>query len=103
MRILILGINYPPEEIGIAVYTGGLAESLAAAGHQVSVVTAKPSYPAWRVFPGYRGPGWRRSLENGVSILRCPLYVPSSPTGARRILQQFSFALSAFVPMLWGR
>lgn len=101
MRILILGINYPPEEIGIAVYTGGLAESLAAAGHEVSVVTAKPSYPAWRVFPGYRGPGWRRSRENGVSILRCPLYVPSNPTGGRRILQQFSFALGALVPMLW--
>ena len=49
MKFLILGINYAPEMIGIAVYTTGLAERLAEEGHEVQVVTALPYYPAWKV------------------------------------------------------
>ena len=30
MRPLVLGMNYAPEPVGIAVYTAGLAEGLAA-------------------------------------------------------------------------
>lgn len=43
-RILVLGINYSPEIISTAVYTTGLAEHLAEAGHAVEVITALPYY-----------------------------------------------------------
>lgn len=52
--IRIYGINYAPEETGIAPYTTGLAEHLAASGHRVSVATGLPHYPAWDVPDGYR-------------------------------------------------
>jgi colanic acid biosynthesis glycosyl transferase WcaI len=102
MRILILGINYRPEKIGIAVYTGDLAQALAQSGHAVHVVTAKPYYPEWRVAEGSRRRGWWREHRDGVDILRCPIYVPSNPTGARRLLHHGSFACSAMLPMLWN-
>lgn len=41
-RVVIFGINYQPEEIGIAPYTTGLAEDLARRGWEVSVVTGLP-------------------------------------------------------------
>ncbi|MCW1840409.1 hypothetical protein [Prosthecomicrobium hirschii] len=37
LRILVLGLNYAPEPVGIAVYTTGLAEALAARGRLGSV------------------------------------------------------------------
>jgi colanic acid biosynthesis glycosyl transferase WcaI len=49
VKLLILGINYAPEKIGIAVYTSDLARSLVQAGHDVRVLTAKPYYPEWQV------------------------------------------------------
>ena len=94
MRLLVLGINYAPEMIGIAVYTTGLAEAMAEHGHDVSVVTAVPSYPGWKVFDGVRKRGYR-SKGNGPRVVHCPLYVPRVPSGARRILHYASFALCA--------
>ncbi len=100
MRILLYGINYAPELTGIGRYTGEMAEWLAARGHEVRVVTAPPYYPAWRVEEGYRG--WRFAKEwlNGVRVWRCPLWVPSSPSGLKRLLHLGSFALSSFGVML---
>lgn len=100
MRVAILGINHAPEEIGIARYTTGLARALAARGHAVNVICGQPYYPAWKVSPGHPAGRWTHTVEQGVSITRCPHYVPANPTGARRILHLFSFALSALGPCL---
>ncbi len=97
MRVLVLGLNYAPEPIGIAVYTTGLCEALVRAGHDVTVISGKPYYPGWTVASDYRG-GWACTIENGVSVLRCPLYVPRDPTGFKRIAHHISFALSALIP-----
>ena len=53
MKILILGLNYEPEKVGIAVYTTGLAENLVERGHEVRVIAAKPYYPAWKLMDGH--------------------------------------------------
>ena len=55
MRIHIIGINYWPEMTGIAVFSTGRAEHLAADGHDVTMCTAVPYYPQWRVPEEYRG------------------------------------------------
>lgn len=99
-KVLFLGLNYPPEAIGIAIYSGGLCEALADAGFDVQAVVARPYYPDWRVFAGFRGFGWARTREAGVDVTRIPLYVPAHPTGAKRILHHASFALSALPAML---
>lgn len=95
LRILVVGLNYAPEEIGIARYTTGMAEMLAARGHRVDAIVGQPYYPQWRVYAGYRG--WRARAErrNGVNVVRCPHYVPAEPGGLKRIVHLASFALSA--------
>lgn len=100
LKILVHGLNYAPEMVGIAVYTTGLAESLVDLGHEVQVVAGKPYYPSWTVPVPFRG-GWtRRRTENGVDLTRVSHYVPANPTGARRILHHASFAVSSLLPLL---
>lgn len=99
MRLLIVGLNYAPEPVGIGPYTAGLATSLAARGHAVEVVAGKPYYPQWRAYPG-QGSGRTRSIEDGVAITRVPHYIPAIPSGARRIVHHLSFAASAAGPAL---
>ncbi|MET0861429.1 MAG: glycosyltransferase [Microbacterium sp.] len=94
LRVTIVGINYAPEPTGIAPYTSGLAEGLAARGTNVYVITGFPHYPQWEVAAGYSG----RTLEEehaGVSILRLRHYVPRPPTSARRLLMELHFGLRA--------
>ena len=110
MRILIVGINYAPELTGIGKYSGEMAEWLAAAGHEVHIVTAPPYYPEWRVADGYAA--WRYGKEvnlpqhrfdkkgGNLVVYRCPIWVPAQPSGLKRLLHLASFALSSLPVML---
>ncbi|MBB4858106.1 colanic acid biosynthesis glycosyl transferase WcaI [Novosphingobium chloroacetimidivorans] len=100
MNVLIVGLNYAPEPVGIGPYTAGMAASLVRAGHEVTVICAKPYYPQWQVAATDRGLRARRSEEAGVRIVRVPIYVPAVPSGARRVLHHLSFALSALPAVL---
>jgi len=53
-------------------------------------VTSFPHYPAWKVFPGYRGKLWQQETLNGVNIFRSYAYIPSRRTTTRRILHDTS-------------
>jgi colanic acid biosynthesis glycosyl transferase WcaI len=99
-KLLVVGLNYAPDFIGIPKYTTELCEELARRGHQVSVVTAPPYYPAWQVPDAYKG-GWRRELRNGVDVIRAPIFVPSNPGGLTRLLHLLSFSVSALPVALW--
>ena len=101
LRLMVIGISYAPEMVATAVYTAGMAGHMAARGWAVQVVTAQPHYPDWRVFAGWRWPPWRRrTCAAGVRIVHCPLYVPRTPTGVRRIVHDLTFNLSALLPAL---
>ena len=99
-RVLIIGLNYAPEPVGIGPYTQGLAQALAEAGAAVEAVVAKPYYPQWRTMPAYAGGGWRREQDGAVSLTRCPIYVPKQPSGLKRIIHLASFMLAALPPAL---
>lgn len=100
MKILILGLNYAPEKVGIAVYTTGMAEYLSAKGHQVQVVSGQPYYPSWHIMKGFSAWRYNKAQENGVKITRVPHYIPAKPTGIKRLIHHASFAFCAFFPMI---
>ena len=99
-RVLIIGLNYAPEPVGIGPYTQGLAQALVEAGAEVTAVVAKPYYPQWQTAPGYAGGGWREELDGAVKVIRCPIYVPAEPSGLKRIVHLTSFMVSAVYPAL---
>jgi colanic acid biosynthesis glycosyl transferase WcaI len=100
MRILVVGINYAPDLIGVAKYNTELCEALVSFGHEVRVVTAPPYYPEWSIPRAYRGWRYRFEAINGVSITRSPIYVPGKPTGTKRLLHHASFALTSSWPVV---
>jgi colanic acid biosynthesis glycosyl transferase WcaI len=94
LRILLIGINYVPEETGIAPYTAGLAEHLADRGHSVVAVTGLPSYPQWRVYDGYRRLLWKRESVNSVDVRRRWHHVPGRSSAIHRGLYEGTFLLT---------
>jgi colanic acid biosynthesis glycosyl transferase WcaI len=97
MRVLILSINYWPEETGIGAFTTVRAEYLAKAGHDVTVCTTFPYYPDWKVAPKYRGRLLASEMQNGVRILRSYAYVPNPVTPVKRIAHEASFIASSLL------
>jgi colanic acid biosynthesis glycosyl transferase WcaI len=102
MRILLYGLNFAPEPVGIGKYSGELAAWLVQRGHQVRVITAPPYFPQWKVGLGQPGYGrWYQCQRwAGADLLRCPLWVPKRPNGLTRLIHLASFALSSFLPLL---
>jgi glycosyltransferase involved in cell wall biosynthesis len=92
MWLLTLSQWYDPEPNfkGLA-----LATALQAKGHTVTAITGFPNYPSGKIYHDYRL-RWRQwETMNGVRVLRVPLYPDHSYSGVKRILNYFSFALSA--------
>lgn len=93
LRVLVLGLNYSPEPTGIALYTSGLADGLAARGHRVRVLTGLPHYPQWRVAHGYES-GSDTGPDANPRVSHLPHHVPSPPTMRGRIAMELSYGRS---------
>lgn len=111
-RILLISHNFSPEPIGVGKYNGEMISWLANAGYDCTVVTTFPYYPYWKVQPPYTNRWYKKEVikypEAGTSltIYRCPSYIPETPTGAHRTIQDFSYLLSKFfviMRMLFSR
>jgi len=101
MKILIYGLNYFPELIGVGKYSGEMAEWLAKRGHEVSVITSPPYYPYWKVQPPYSSWRYQKENLNGVKVYRCPLWVPRTPTGKKRLIHHALFTLTSFPVLIF--
>jgi glycosyltransferase involved in cell wall biosynthesis len=102
MRVLILSQYFWPETFRI----NEVAQSLRAAGCEVTVLTGQPNYPGGRTFPGYRALSTRRELYQGIEVLRVPLLPRGrgSAIGLAANYLSFVLATSLFGPwMLRGR
>ena len=97
MRILVLAINYWPEQTGIAAVLTRRCEYLASVGHEVTVCTGMPYYPEWQIDSKYTGKMFSREVRNGVNILRSWMWVPKKVTSAKRVLFEASFLASSLL------
>jgi len=97
MRVLLYGLNYAPEPVGIGKYSGELGGWLAKRGHQIRVITAPPYFPQWHA----KGNRYRQERLEGAMVWRCPLWVPRRPNGVTRLLHLASFAVSSLPVVLW--
>lgn len=96
MRILVFGIHYYPDLTGIGKYTGEMNAFLADQGHEIIMVTANPFYPQWKQNPAYPRFFWKKERVQGVTVYRCPLYIPANPTAGRKIIHEFTFLAAIF-------
>jgi Glycosyltransferase len=78
-----------------------MTETLQELGHEVTVLTGFPNWPSGKLYPGYRLRLWQREVQNGVQIIRVPLFPDHSRSAVRRTLNFLSFALSATLLGPW--
>jgi colanic acid biosynthesis glycosyl transferase WcaI len=100
-KILIHGMNFAPEPLGIGRYTGELAAYLAAQGEAVEVITSVPHYPGWRVRPPYRSGQYVVEVRDGIRVIHCPLVLHPSGRGIWRLLAPLTFAVAAAPVVIW--
>src|SRR5260370_27870078 len=100
MHILLLSINYWPEQTGIGAFNTWRAEYLASRGHKVTVCTGFPYYPEWKITGEYGGKLASREERNGVTILRSWLWVPKRVSSLKRVAHEASFLATSFVRAL---
>lgn len=101
MKLVFLSLNHSPEQTGIGKYQGEMAKWFAERGHDVSVVTAPPYYPEWKVAKGYSAYKYTCEDMDGTKVYRVPIYVPKTQGGLKRLLHLASFAISAAPIMIW--
>jgi colanic acid biosynthesis glycosyl transferase WcaI len=101
MKILIHGLNFAPELIGVGKYTGEMVQWLVRRGHEVRVVAAPPYYPRWEIDPGYANAWSREDAADGSRIYRCPVWLPKKPRGPARIAHLMSFGASSAPVAVW--
>jgi colanic acid biosynthesis glycosyl transferase WcaI len=73
MRILLFSDYYHPDGGSAAPLFTMLSEELVQRGHMVTVITTVPHYPSGKVPAAYKGWSIRKTVENGVCIIRLPL------------------------------
>lgn len=107
-KILLISYNYSPEPTGIGKYNGEMIQWLAKNGASCTVITAYPYYPFWKVQEPYRkNRFWYKTDEQhfpsggSIKIYRCPIYVPTTPSGLKRIIVDFSFLFSSIFPLIY--
>ena len=83
MKILIYGLHFKPDLIGIGKYTSEMTDWFFERGHQIRVITASPYYPEWK---NKQNIFWYKKENNPYITWRCPIYVPSQPKGFTRLI-----------------
>lgn len=86
MKILVVCQYYAPEPFRIS----DVCETLAAQGHEVTVVTGTPNYPEGEIYPGYEGGAHQDEIMNGVRVHRCPIH-PRKHGALHRFWNYYSF------------
>ncbi|UCX04259.1 WcaI family glycosyltransferase [Shewanella glacialimarina] len=95
MKLFLKSLNYSPELTGIGKYNGEMCPELVKRGLDITAIVAPPYYPEWQVHKGFEAFSYKKQNIQGVSVLRCPLYVPKNVTTLKRIIHLASFAVTS--------
>lgn len=101
MRVAILTQYYPPEIGAPQRRLSSLTRALHSAGHDVYVLTAPPSYPAGRIYPGYRN-WFGVKQEETAKVVRAPILPLRRKTFAWRLAHYFSFVFTSLAAGGWS-
>ncbi|ATX80273.1 Glycosyltransferase involved in cell wall bisynthesis [Mariprofundus aestuarium] len=97
MRILIVTQYFWPENFRIT----DLAIALKDKGHEVTVLTGMPNYPAGKLYDGYSWWKNRRETMQTIPIVRVPLFVRRESRSWQLVLNYCSFVFFACLLAPW--
>lgn len=96
-HLTIIGLNYYPEDSAIGLYTTQLSNFLKEQGAIVSVISAFPYYPQWKIADNYINKK-RFHVEEieGIKVYRFKQYTPANPTFVKRVWHIIDFTIGSF-------
>ena len=95
MRVLFLTPYFPPDVGSSQRQMHQLSTRLAAMGHELTVLTAVPHYPAGVVPRPYRRKWLVRERVDGIRVLRTWIYATPRSSAVLRLANHISFMLAA--------
>ena len=101
MKILFITENFPPETNAAATRVYERACYWVRWGHDVTVITSAPNFPAGRLFPGYANRWHQAEDRDGIRVVRVKTYIAPNRGVVRRTLDFLSFMASAFAASLF--
>jgi glycosyltransferase involved in cell wall biosynthesis len=95
MKILFLSDNFWPETNAPATRLIEHARHWVRHGHQVTVITSAPNFPAGKLFAGYEN-RWH-AVENveGIRVVRVKTFITANEGFVKRTLDYLSFMVSS--------
>lgn len=96
MRILVVSQYFWPENFRV----NDLVKEWVQRGHQVTVLTGIPNYPAGKVFDAYRDQPSAFASFEGAEVVRVPM-LPRDSGGLRLMLNYLSFVVGGGVVGPW--
>jgi len=94
VKTLLISPFFYPDEIGIALYNKLTVEYLLKKKHDVSIITAVPYYPEWKIKQPYdKAKLFSREKYLAATVFRVKHFVPKKPTALTRVLQLMHFTL----------
>lgn len=103
VHILFLTDNFPPEVNAPASRTFEHCREWVRAGHRVTVITCAPNFPQGKVYPGYQNRMWQVEEMDGIRVIRVWSYITANEGFIKRILDYFSFMISATLSAVFVR
>jgi len=101
VKILVVSQFFPPEMGAPAGRFHDFAQSWIAEGHEVTVITGFPNFPAGVIHAGYRRRVYMRETIDGVDVRRC--WILTTPRRLSRPLSYASFLLSSTLCVLLAK
>ena len=97
LRVLFISQWFPPEPYLLPL---DIAQSLQAAGCEVTVLTGIPNYPSGSVVPGYHAWKGMRETIGGLQVVRAPLFPSHDLSGLKRAVNYLSFSTASAIRAL---
>ncbi len=95
MKILFLTQYCPPEVGAPQNRIFEFAKQLKKFGHEVTILTAMPTYPRGEIFEEYRGKKIVKETIDGIDIVRTGIYATKSKDFVKRLRNYLSFTWSS--------
>lgn len=95
-HITLISLNFYPEDTAIGLYSTQLAEYLEEQGVILSVITAFPYYPKWKISEDYIDKKtYYQEKKGNINIYRYKQFTPQNPTFLKRVAHIADFTIGS--------
>lgn len=101
MKLLFLTDNFVPESNAPATRTYEHCKEWVRKGADVTVITCNPNFPYGKVYEGYKNRLYQTEVVDGIKVIRVWSYMTENKGTIKRIIDYFSYAISASIAGLF--